>query len=42
MGKNGRQYVETNFSWEKITAGYIELIEQMADRLGRTIERRPV
>lgn len=40
MGRNGRQYVETNFSWGKITADYIDLIEQMGRKLGRTIERR--
>ena len=40
MGKNGRKYVETNFAWDKIIAGYIDLIEQMAGRLGRQIVRR--
>lgn len=39
MGENGRTYVETNFAWDKIIAGYTQLIDQMAELYQLDIEK---
>ncbi|MFK7803867.1 MAG: glycosyltransferase family 4 protein [Anaerolineae bacterium] len=39
MGKNGRAYVENEYAWDKIMAGYIKLIEEIAHKNQLHIER---
>ncbi|MFT5196577.1 MAG: glycosyltransferase involved in cell wall biosynthesis [Cellvibrionaceae bacterium] len=39
MGKNGRAYVETSYSWDIVIDGYIQLIDQIAEKNQLQIER---